>query len=190
MPFSERIIVALAAILLLPGSVSLLAAPPQQAGAATSVNVGYGISEPGRRVDVPIVLEVGGTAQVGTTINEITFPNKVLSFVEANTAPVSESVNAAISTAVTADAADPAKSILKVTIASKDKKPIPSGVLASLVFEIAKDAAEATLTLKNTPQGLTAGEPARPIQPIAGRDGEIKISPVPPVTFACFFYMH
>ena len=77
-----------------------------------------------------------------------------------------------------------------MTVSTRQKGAIPSGMIADLVFTISEDAPiELTIPLGNVVSALTTDDPPRPVDPITGKGGEIVVSATSPV-FACFFYMH
>jgi hypothetical protein len=152
--------------------------------AVTRLDLGFDMTAPGDQVSVPVLLEVPEGVQVGRTTNEVAFPTKILSFAEAKT----ELKGAKVETAVKADAKNKDLSIVTVTVSSPEA--IPTGVVASLVFKVAKDAdGKEPVKLGNVARVFGPGSDPRPIEPVEGRDGEVKLSGAPPV-IACFFYMH
>jgi hypothetical protein len=164
----------------------LAGAAAQEAAKATSVDVGNDAAEPGDRATLPIMLAAPDGVRVGTTINEITFPVKVLSFEEA----LADHPQVRVTAKAKPDPENASHSRVEVTVTDKEGGALPPGLLASAVFRVAKDAPAGAVTLKNVPRALAPGADAKPIAGVAGRSGEIEVMGGEPKVFACFFYMH
>ncbi len=156
----------------------------------TRLDLGFVQSPPGSHASIPITLTPPRGVQIGSATNEITFPTRSLSFVEAKKGLAAQVAEAEVTTEVRQDDQDPENSILKVTIEGKAGMAIPRGVLVDLVFEILEQAQLGeTLLLKNTASAWSPDDPPQPIEPVTGNEGEIVIDETA-VVFACFFYMH
>ena len=99
-----------------------------------------------------------------------------------------QAASAEVRAVVEVDEQNPEDSVVTVTVSTPEGQFIPSGVIADLAFTISEDAAvEQIIKLKNVVRALTTDN--RPVDPIAGTEGEIQVTATPPI-FACFFYMH
>jgi len=181
-------LVAIAWVLLLTGGV--MAQKP--AAAATGIDVGFDAGLPGSQVFVPIILNAPDGIRVGKTINEITFPAKVLEFEEARRGRSGDLADAQVTTAVPTSGRSGDSAVVEVTIVGKAGAAIPNGVVATLVFKVTDRAtANQKLKLGNRPQALSADDPPHPLDGVVGRDGEVEILSAPTtIVPACFFYMH
>lgn len=169
------------------------ACEPQQEGAATvtSIDLGSDKAAPGSWVVIPMTLSVPEGVKIGTIKSGITFPIKLLSFEIARKGMSAESANAEIETLVKPDETNAENLILEVMVTSKEGKEIPAGLITKLVFKILESApGMQTVNLRNVTSAFTADHPSKPVVPISGKDGEIKISGGVLSTFGCFFYMH
>ena len=154
------------------------------------LDLGFAQSPPGSHVSIPITLTLPRGVEIGSAINEITFPAQLLSFQEVRKGLAAEMVEAEVTTEVKQDDQDRERSILKVTIRSKTGMAIPRGVLIDLVFNVSEQAQLGeTLVLKNAASAVNLEDPPQPIDPITGDDGEVAIDEAA-IAFACFFYMH
>ncbi len=157
---------------------------------AVRLDLGFAQSPPGSHVSIPITLTLPRGVEIGSAINEITFPAQLLSFQEVRKGLAAEMVEAEVTTEVKQDDQDRERSILKVTIRSKTGMAIPRGVLIDLVFNVSEQAQLGeTLVLKNAASAVNLEDPPQPIDPITGDDGEVAIDEAA-IAFACFFYMH
>jgi hypothetical protein len=126
---------------------------------------------------------------VGKTVSEVSFPAGALSFVRARNGVAADLADAKVETAVRPDPKKAGSSILTVTVTGGGTA-IPSGIVASLSFTVAKDASVGqTIALAHTPRAFSTGSEARPVEPVTGRDGEITVEGTAPI-IACFYYMH
>ena len=137
-----------------------------------------------------IVLQAADGVEVGTTISEVTFPNKLLTFEDVRKGLSAEASSAEISAVETVDDQNREYSTVKVTISSPPGGAIANGIVADLVFTISEDAPlEEAIELKNVAMVLTTDDPPNSVEPITGKTGEVLVTASPPI-FACFFYMH
>jgi hypothetical protein len=150
----------------------------------TRVDLGFDMSTPGSSVSVPILLEAPEGVEVGRTVTEVSFPNKVLAYED-----VKLYVDGAkVETDVRIDPKNAELSVLKVTVISP--KPIPTGMVASIAFRVDKTAPTTDpIKLRNVAKAFGIGIDPRAIEPVEGKEGEIQVSGTPPVV-TCFFYMH
>ena len=174
---------------LLAGAVSLTPVLGQETGQVTSLDLGFDTEQPGHEVIMPLILDLPEGVEVGTLVSQITFPTQQLSFVEVTPGLSAQAAGAEVSAVETVDDQNPENTIITVT-ASTNGGAIPSGMIADLIFTISEDSSlEMTVTLENEVSAFTTEDPPRPVEPVAGRAGEILVTATPPV-FACFFYMH
>lgn len=179
------LLVAFVASALMCGQV--VASPQESAG--PSLDLSSDVEGPGYEVTITVYLRVPEDVRVGKAISEITYPFKILEFIEAIRGLSAEAVAAKV-TAIT-EALDGDSSVLRVTIAAKEGESIPQGILADLRFKISEEvpADDTTVPLINQVSAWSDEIPPNPIESITGEDGAVTISANPPV-FACFFYMH
>ena len=157
----------------------------------TKLDLGFDIGMPGNRVSIPIVLNAPDGIRVGMTLNEITFPAKWLEFEEVQSGSSADLADAQASAAVKRDDQNAENTILEVKVAGKEGTMIPNGVVASVVLRISEEApVDQEIKLTNRARALSADNPVRPIEPIAGRDGGLEVIAAPPAIYACFFYRH
>lgn len=193
------VIAGLALLTILAGNTNLLAQdqPAAQPAAAApapeptrpALDLSSDIQSAGSEVVLTLSLSVPNGMEVGKAVSEVTYPGKLLVFLEVRRGLSAEAVGADVSSE-NKPGPDAENSILKVTIAVKEGDFIPPGMLADLVFVIAKDAPQEKLVaLTNKVSAWTAKSPPSVIDGVTGKDGEVQITATPPV-FACFFYMH
>lgn len=150
---------------------------------SVDVNLGPDTAVPGGETYLPLALSTGGT-KVDKMVSEISFPKKLLSFIEAKRGLAGELAEVEINTEVRESSRDSELAILRLTVSAK--KEIRDGVLANLKFKVSEDAKEGTIKLKSISKLMTSGgeEIARE------KDGEVTVSKSPVPIFGCFFYMH
>jgi hypothetical protein len=166
------------------------AAAAQDAGdKVTSVDVGFDMGEPGATVSLSIDLNAPDGVAVGTTVNEITFPIKLVAFEEARSAT---GVDADVKAAVTPDPEHADNAIVQITVTARPGAVLSNGSVATAVFKIAEGAQAEALKLKNVARAWNTASPPAPITPVTGKDGEIELvgSGTAPAVVVCFFYMH
>ncbi len=149
----------------------------------TRLDLGFDMSIPGTPVSIPILLDVPDGIEVGKIVDEIAFPSRTLSFDRISTSVA----DATATTTLAPDPRHPDRALLTVTVTSP--QAMRTGTVASVVFQVTKDAAAESIRLGNVPRAFTVGVNPRPITPIEGREGEIQLGAAAPET-TCFFYMH
>ena len=172
--------------------VTLLAATPQEAGEqVTRLNMGFDMGIPGSRVSLPIVLSAPKGIRVGTTINEITFPDRWLAFEEVRGGVSADLAEAEVIASVRRDEENADNAIVQVTVTARQGEALLDGVVASVVFRVA-DAApvDQAIRLTNVARALSTDTPPQPIEPVAGTYGGIELTAEPTPMLACLFYMH
>jgi len=159
----------------------------QESANVVRIDLGFDNTTPGGEVLVPIMLDVPRGVEVGRTVNEVTFPNGVVSFEQVKPGIAAEIAEARIEADLQRHPERADMSIVKVTVTG-GREGISSGLLAFLVFRVSKDAPANVITLGNVPRAFTAGREPRPLSPVNGKDGEITVTAV--ALISCFFYMH
>ncbi len=158
-----------------------------QAQPTVSVGLGVDVITPGERVFLAVTLTTTDDPQVGKVFFEMSFPRKLLSFIEATKGRATETAGGEIKTQLRDSEGKIEESILRVDVSAS--RTIPPGVLVKLAFDVSKEAkADSQIKLKNlklTAQSLE-GQPLE----ARGSDGSITVVSEAPVSFACFFYMH
>ena len=186
---NRTILVESILVVLLAGAVLTPVLGQEETGQVTSLDLGFDTEQPGHEVVMPLILDLPEGVEVGTLVSQITFPTQQLSFAEVMAGLSAQAAGAEVSAVETVDDQNPENTIITVT-ASTNGGAIPSGMIADLIFTISQDAPlEMTITLGNVVSAFTTEDPPRPVEPVAGRVGEIVVTATPPV-FACFFYMH
>ena len=155
------------------------------------LDLGFDNTTPGGEVLVPIMLDAPTSVEVGRTVNEVTFPNGVVSFEQVKPGIAAEVAEAVIEADLQPHPERADMSTVRVTVTS-GRDGISSGLLAFLVFRVSKDAlADApanVIALGNVPRAFTVGRESRALGPVDGKDGEITVTVAPLIS--CFFYMH
>src|SRR3989338_6128645 len=151
---------------------NLFVVPTVSWGQAARVSVGVANTLAGDTVEIPFYLSVPETVKIGSVVQTISFPKKLLSLTRAQVGPAEEQSQAEVKTKIT-DASDNADlSVLEVTISSK--APMKPGILAFLRFKISIAAKEGEVPLKIVDTKV-ATERGEPVQLTRGRDGVIGI---------------
>lgn len=159
--------------------------PPEK---LTRIALGFDLATPGEKVMVPVILEVPDGIVLGEIVSEVTFPSDVLTLVEVMLGDSGKEADAKLASQVRTDASDPKRSVVTVRVTTAGKA-ITTGIAASMVFKISQSApVDTSVSLSNAPLAFTLGD-GRPIVPIEGGNGEIKVAAAGPV-ISCFFYMH
>src|SRR5262249_54842916 len=144
---------------------------------------------PGAETMVTGVLSVAAGTELGTLRAQISFPSDQISFQEVKKGLSIEAAGAEVTTQVTKDEPAAGSSTMELAVVSKSGKPIPTGILADLVFKISKDVKPGVIIiLKNKVTALDSSN--QPIPSAGGTDGKLTVLDKPPSIFSCFFYMH
>lgn len=154
-----------------------------QADQAVDVSLGPDTAVPGGETYLPLALSTGG-AKLDKLVSEISFPKKLLSFVEAKRGLAGELAEIEINAEVRENNKGSELAILKLMVSAK--KEIRDGVLVNLKFKVSEDAKEGTIKLKSTSKLTTSGGE----EITREKEGEVTISKSPVPIFGCFFYMH
>ncbi|MBI4454979.1 MAG: hypothetical protein HY644_03670 [Acidobacteria bacterium] len=156
------------------------------------LDLSFAAQTPGSEVSLVLYLSVPPDVKIGTAISKITFPNRVLSFQRVVKGLSSELVNAEVTAVVNVDSDNLQNSVVTVAVSSRERKAIPGGAVADLRFKIyERTQTGQTIRLKNVITALTTDDPPKPVKPIMGENGEIRVTAtVPSPVFSCFFYMH
>ncbi len=183
--------------LLLPLLVLLLVMPTHavmrpQALVLVRVDLGEDRMLPGFAVTVPCFLRGSGEIEVGEIEMEITFPHEQVTFEHVRRGLISDQIKARITTSVQVSEADPALSVIKLSLTGGEATPISPGFLFDLVFKINPDVPmdSPPILLKNLSRVYTFSDSPEPVENVESQDGFIlAVSEAPPVV-SCFFYMH
>jgi hypothetical protein len=170
------------------GTAPLAGLVQDSAGKVTRVDVGYDLGMPGRTASLIVELSAPDGVRVGSTVNEIEFPTRWLLFEEVKADPLAQ---AEVTADLKSDPANKDSAVVHLTITAKQGAALSNGILATLVFKVSDDAkGPETVKLRNVARAFGASVPPSPIEPVAGKDGEIELIGLPPTAYACFFYMH
>ena len=157
---------------------------PAMSAPAVTVEIGIATAAPGEKISIPLSLSPGEEQATHISL-EISFPSKLISFVEASKGAANESREVSIKAVSRPGDTGKGEDILRVEISSATPKP--PGKLVQLAFQVSKQAElNDEINLKNLnvvvrKQDGTALE-AR------GSDGLVTV--LSGSLFACFFYMH
>jgi hypothetical protein len=100
-------------------------------------------------------------------------------------------IDAVVAAEIKDDGAKTGKGIVQVIVTARDGATQPNGTIARVTVHMLKDAkGPEKVKLSNVARASSAGTPATPIEPVAGKDGEIDVLAGAPSVIACFFYMH
>lgn len=168
---------------------SLLFLPPSARSQAARLSVGVANTLAGDTVDIPIYLSAPDTIQVGSVVQTISFPKKLLSLTRAQLGLAAEQSQAELRTKTTDAGNNSDLSLVEIAISSKE--PMKPGVLAYLKFKVSTAAREGTIPLK-VMDLKAATVRGGPVQVAKGRDGEVAVfnttEAMPAV--GCFFFTH
>jgi hypothetical protein len=153
-----------------------------------AVDLGFGMGKAGGSVSVPLALAAPDAVEVATTVNEVTFPTRWLSFAEARAARDADvDVTAAVRPAGNGEE----QAIVTITVTAQPGRSLPNGLLANLAFTVAADAAGPhVVKLANVARAFPKASPGKPLDGVGGKAGEVEVLPGDPTVIACFFYMH
>ena len=101
----------------------------------------------------------------------ITFPNRLVSFIRADKTGLIEVVGTGIKAEVETDAEDEDQSVLKLTLSSLEEggfwKDLPESPIAEIAFIILDEAQPGTdFTLKNEAHVVAVEDPLKQIEPV------------------------
>ena len=185
--------------ILLAISLTLILAHPflwgQSGGQTSSAQVkaiyGSAVGYPGSPVELSFYLTAPD--MVGSLVSEIYLPKKLITFDNVRSSNILEAdAQVSMETKVEDDPQDASRSVLKVSIknSQSEKKPIPTGLLAFVIFKISADAVPGDLKLDHKASALDAAE----AKPIAGTTAESPVISVYPKginpLLTCFFFSH
>lgn len=168
---------------------SLFFLPPLAWSQAARLSVGVANTLAGDTVDIPIYLTAPDPVKVGSVVQTISFPKKLLSLTRAQLGPAAEPSQAELRTKTTDAGDNPDLSVIEIAISSKE--PMKAGVLAYLKFKVSTAAREGTIPLKLA-DWKAATVSGGPVQLAKGKDGEVAVfnttEAMPAV--GCFFFTH
>lgn len=153
-----------------------------------SLGITSGTSE--SEVEVPFKLALPARTAIGRIEAQITFPTAALSFEKVAGYRVTQNevkVEAKLQEAPGKDPGDQRVLALSVETGAGDR-PLPEGVLASVVFKVARDTKPDVLALDLQAKAFALSD-RREINPVEVYGGRISIQ-TPEAFYACFFYMH
>lgn len=177
----------------LPLMAAMLLAPAYgfQAPADLAVTLDLAADDqiPGAELMVTAVLSVAEGTKLGTLRAQISFPSGMISFQELKRGLSIEAAGAEVTTELKTDEPGAGVNTLNVAVISKSGNPIPTGILADLVFKLSKETKpDEKIVLKNKVTALNTS--SQPIVSVGGTDGKVTVLDKPPAVFSCFFYMH
>ncbi|MBI4484242.1 MAG: hypothetical protein HY652_15310 [Acidobacteria bacterium] len=162
-------------------------------GPRLSLGISSGASEV--EVEVPLTFTPVRGMEAGRIEAQITFPSRTLSFLKVTGYLLSQQeikIEAKAREVKGHSEDSPTGSVLEISVESaSSNKPLPGGVLANLVFTVAKDAQPEVVALGIQAKLWTLTDPPREIKPpeLELYEGRINLQE-PRVFFGCFFYMH
>ena len=136
------------------------------------VNVGVATTLAGDTVDIPLILAAPETLQIGSVVQTISFPKKLLSLTRTELGLAGEQSQAAIKTKTTDDSGNSDLSRVEVTISFPG--PMKPGVLAYLKFKVSTEARKGTIPLKVVDSKATTAS-GGPLPMAKGKDGEVGV---------------
>ncbi len=166
------------------------ASAQEAAGDTARLNLGITVETAGSEAQLPLRLFVPGGAPAGKLAVDVLFPSDKLTFVRAS-APSTAGADLQVNTEVHPPAADdpPGHGILSLSIVAGPSRPVPSDLVATLVFKVGDKVTPEVL-----PVTLRRGrlwsfpDVTREITPLETFDGRVGVQSLD--VFACFFYMH
>jgi len=187
---------SLFSILLLSSSPLLAqdtsAAAVQPEGKATVV-LGSATAPPEWEVRVPISLTLGEGTQVGRFTIRIAYPAQVLRYIKVERSEPLEKAGLDVKAEPVKGAAgaDTAHLQIEIVASAKESKPIPSGVIANVVFNVTDKAEPRSWPITVDEVKAWAPSPSSAeLKSADGRPGTLTVAPPGLPIFACFFYMH
>ena len=159
-----------------------------QADLDVSVSLGVDIAARGGEVRLSMLLDPHGLSVLSVK-SRISFPGEYLVFkkVELSSLIDQEEKERISVASETSTPSEEGLEGVEVLIQSNSTEPLPSGVLAVLVFSIAEEATPGDVAVKNAARVVIGGPQQAGV--VQSKDGTITILEETPY-FACFFYMH
>lgn len=153
---------------------------------STSVDLGFDRQAPANEARMAITLSVPKGVEVSSATSEMSYPDNLLTYQDVKKGLSAQAVDAEVTATNSKNPQDASRSVVKIVV--KSAKPIPSGMIADVVFMLSKDAPIGqVIKLTNKPSALSPD--GKPIEPLSGKDGEITVTERMPA-LGCFFYMH
>ena len=157
--------------------------PTQQPEPSIRLELGTSSARPGDVVSLPLDFSAVGDPQVATISSEISFPSKLISFVEANLGSAVESAEPKINARL--HTSDEERSVLHIEVLAPNT--LPQGEVLKLSFRISEEAPlNDEIVLENQRQEVLSVKGER--LEVGGANGIILVATEP--LFTCFFYMH
>jgi len=133
--------------------------------------VGRTEGPPQSEVTVQVSLSADRDVKVASVSMNITFPNRLVSFIREDKTGLIEVVGTEIKAEVETDAEDEDQSVLKLTLSSLEEggfwKDLPEGPIAEIAFIILDEAQPGTdFTLKNEAHVVAVEDPLKQIEPV------------------------
>ncbi|MCH7804565.1 MAG: hypothetical protein IH937_10835 [Acidobacteria bacterium] len=179
-------------LLVLVGLMPAYAGMRPQTPEPVRVDLGEDRMLPGFAVTVPCFLSGPAEVEVGRIEMEITFPHGQVTFEHVRRGLISDQIKAEITTEVRISEADPALSVIKLSLTAGEATPIFPGFLFDLVFKIDPNVPmdSPPILLGNQSRAYTFSDSPEAVENVESQDGFIlAVSEAPPVV-SCFFYMH
>jgi len=163
----------------------------QQDQATTKAAIVMAQGLPGESRPAPVELSLADGVRIGSLSLTIRYPARLATFQKAELSGGALALGAEVTTDVTKQEAD--EGIVQVTIAMPERdsgrSAVPDGRIASLWFQIARDAPSGTvIALEMTSATAAAARGGTGPVNVQTEDGEIRVSS--PIVSVCFFYMH
>ena len=162
------------------------------APADVSVELGVEIAARGEQLRLPVILS-GKGKPVRSIVVRVTYPNARLQFAEVLRPGAARSTDAkdpettdVSAEPVTAGTSD--QGAIDVRVNSKPGAPLADGIVALLVFKVAKEAEPGDVVVTNTARVIMDGSDEQSAARV--KDGVVTILETPPTVVSCFFYMH
>ena len=147
------------------------------------LELGFSSGGPGETVSLPVNFSAVGDPQVATISYGISFPSKLISFVEANRGSAVESMEPKIKARL--NTSNEEQSVLHIEVSVPST--LPQGEVLKLSFRISEEAPlNDEIVLENQRQEVLSVKGER--LEVRGADGIILVATEP--LFTCFFYMH
>ncbi len=180
-------LILLVGMILAPGEVLAQGLEP----ANPRLNLGIAFGTFGEETtEVPLKLTFPRGMKVGKVQAEIVFPVDRLAFVSVSgTLASGGDVHFDSELKPVAQEGEEAGQGVLEIVAESSANPIPSGVLATLVFQISEEEKSEILALGLRGRLWAYPDVSQEITPVETYEGRVSIQE-PAVFFACFFYMH